>query len=632
MAALPSVARLLTGPSAGVVIFVVAALVRGSYLWALAGSPNFDHPSMDGAFNSEWAILITQGQNILEGAYFRAPFYSHFLAGFFWLFDEPRQAFVAIHVAQMLLGSLNCSLLYLLGKRLYGPVVGVLAGWIAAFYWILVYFEGELLLPVVLIFHLLMCLHCLVSAVERSSHGWLLGAGLFMGLFTITRPNILICLPPLLLWLYFACQTSNASPAERRRAWLGNAAALTLGVALCVAPVTLRNWIVADEFVLVASQGGVNFYIGNNPNSDGMTAVVPGTRATWGGGYEDTVAIAEQARGRELKASEVSSYWFGRGVAFLLESPGAALRLYLHKLQLLFNTTEISNNQNIYFFIHYVGVLSLPLFVSLWMLAPFALAGALTLPRNRWWWLLTGLAFTYLGSFLLFFVTARYRVPAIPILILLASAFLEKSWRHWKQGRGMRLLQDAGLVVGIGILLAVISTPRPEIDLEEPSNGHFSLGNTLYERGQLQEALAHFTLSARLGEPYRSRSVMQQGFIHMELGDVRLALRSFDEAIKVEPTRWTEVADYLIGRGRTQLAEEFLATLEGGDAYLRAAALKLGAAYHDAGRFKRAAEQYARVLAMFPRDAEAQLGYDEAMAGLGARQSDEDRAPQRPSD
>ena len=57
------------------------------------------------------------------------------------------------------------------------------------------------------------------------------------------------------------------------------------GVLLVVVlPITIRNCAVGGDAVLIASQGGVNFYIGNNPDSDGRTAIVPGTPGDWWGG------------------------------------------------------------------------------------------------------------------------------------------------------------------------------------------------------------------------------------------------------------------------------------------------------------------------------------------------------------
>ena len=447
-------------------------------------------------------------------------------------------------------------------------------------------------------------------------------AGLFLGLFAITRPNILFCLPPLMVWLYAFGVPDGLAKVERARSWLIRSALVAAAVTLCVAPVTLRNWLVTDDFVLISSQGGVNFYIGNNPKSDGKTAIVPGTRASWWGGFEDTVRIAERARGRELKPSEVSDYWLEEGLAFLRAEPTAALALYWRKLRLLLDAVEISNNQNIYFFIEHTGFLSLPIFVSFWMLAPLALAAAIRLPRDRWWWLLNGFVVTYLASFLLFFVTARYRLPAVPCLILMASAFLVRSRDEWGGGERRRTLWSAALVAVLLGLVLLNSTPYPKVDLDGPSTGHFTLGSAFIEKKQPRKAIPHFEKSARLGDPHRSGSYLQLGALYLELGEEGKALSHFRKSIDFETRRWAEVADFLLAEGDVALAERFFGQRRDRDAYAADLSLKLAAAYRQRGRLgdlERAAAHYDSILKEHPQHAGARQGQEELRRLLSAR-------------
>ena len=43
-----------------------------------------------------------------------------------------------------------------------------------------------------------------------------------------------------------------------------------LGIILVISPVTIRNWVVGRDLVLLTSQAGQNFYIGNNPRASGF--------------------------------------------------------------------------------------------------------------------------------------------------------------------------------------------------------------------------------------------------------------------------------------------------------------------------------------------------------------------------
>ena len=84
------------------------------------------------------------------------------------------------------------------------------------------------------------------------------------------RPNILLVLPFLTIWLFFHF---------RRRIETRSIVILILvlfvGVVVPILPVTVRNHIVADDFVPISSQGGVNLYLGNNSAAEGLTMMMP---------------------------------------------------------------------------------------------------------------------------------------------------------------------------------------------------------------------------------------------------------------------------------------------------------------------------------------------------------------------
>jgi hypothetical protein len=164
-------------------------------------------------------------------------------------------------------------------------------------------------------------------------------AGALCGLSAIARPSILIVAPVAAVWLW------KRVPSRRQRHTLAFAIALVS----VILPITIRNAVRGHDFVPIASQGGVNFYIGNNEQSNGVTAVVPGTRADWWGGFDDTRRIAEQNAGRSLKPSGVSRYWYRQGFRFLMHEPGNAVKLYARKTALLLGNSEPSNERQLYF-------------------------------------------------------------------------------------------------------------------------------------------------------------------------------------------------------------------------------------------------------------------------------------------
>lgn len=529
-------------------VVAIAALVRLVHVMCLTASPLFDSPAMDPGLHTEWARQIVAGTLPAE-PYFRAPLYLYFVSAFFALLGDSWTTYLAIRIAQAGIGAASCGVLFLIGRRAYGRATGVVAGMGLALYQLAVYFDGEILLPVLIIVLMLAATATLMAAV-RQPRGWrFAAAGVLYGLAAITRPNVLLLVPFVAGWAACCRWRDGASKARSLAAGL----LLAGGVAACVAPVTIRNFLVGGDLVLIASQGGVNFYIGNNPWSDGKSAALPGARLTWGGGYEDSITMAERALGRKLSPSEVSTYWYRAGLEFLRTQPKHAVRLYLEKLRLLVDTHEVSNNQDIDFTIAWLGDLEAPLFVRLWLLAPFALAGLVLVRKNRYWWLLAGTAVCYLASFLPFFVTARYRLPALPFLMVLAAALVVTTvaglrHRQWRT-TGLRV----AVLAGAALLLHGVSTPTPRVDLDAPAPGHYTFGNAFLRQGDRVAARYHFSRLLSYHEPYRSRAMLNLGRLSFLEGDRGEALRRIGAAVAANPRLLPEATSFLEAAGAPDL-------------------------------------------------------------------------------
>jgi 4-amino-4-deoxy-L-arabinose transferase-like glycosyltransferase len=371
-------------------------------------------------------------------------------------------------IAQMLVGAVSCALSYAVSARVFGRTVGLVTGIICSFYWVLVYHDGEFLLPNLLVFLVLSGFLLAFLAAERRSALLAALSGLAFGLFSITRPNILAFFPVAIWWMAVA-----ARGTVRRRAAL-LVALFSFGCLLPPAAVTLRNHVVGGDWVVVASQGGVNFYIGNNALSNGMQAVVPGTRETWWGGYDDTVGIAEREAGRRLRASEVSDYWLRRGLEYIRDEPADWLRLTGRKIVALVGDPEIANNEPYesrrarFWSLRLVplsfGVL-LGLFLASLPLMFQATAGAAerdgpsargprdgSALRRRFVILILGFLVVYGATIVAFFVTGRYRVPLAPFIAMGAALALVTLFRLARERRWARagtLALSALVLVGV---------------------------------------------------------------------------------------------------------------------------------------------------------------------------------------
>jgi tetratricopeptide (TPR) repeat protein/4-amino-4-deoxy-L-arabinose transferase-like glycosyltransferase len=512
---------------------LLALGLRLAYLWGQArNNPLFELVRGDAYDHHAWAQAIAFGSGMEAEPYYRAPLYYHLLSGLYLLVGP---SVVWARIAGAFLGSLTAYAIARLGAGLWGYRAGLAAGLLAAIYWPAIYFDAELLTVGLECFLEVALVLALVVATDRNSLRRLVLAGAIWGLAIIARPNFLALAPAIAAWLFIALPGARFG----RRKWIA-AAAVGLGAACLVAPVTLRNAWVGGEPIFIAYSGGVNFYIGNNPDSDGVSAVLPGGRRSLRGGYEDAHKIPEADLGRPLAASEISDYWFAKGAEWILAEPGAAADHLWHKLRLFWSPVELPNNQPIRFFFERAEISAL-LFVGFPWLAVLGLAG-FVLVRDKWgkWFLPGTFLLIYMGTVVLFFCNARYRLPVFPLLALGAGAGLAALPDLLRQRRWPALALYAG--VGLAVALTLATNPphdRAGFYQANRGEGHKDLGD-LYASAPLsdgesqQAALAQFEEAVRLkpASPYLQLALARQQAL---LGDFQGALGRLASATREFP-------------------------------------------------------------------------------------------------
>ncbi len=537
----------------GMLIFSLALVVRVIYVLQAQANPQFDAPLMDPAYHDQWAWQLAQGTWAPEGPFFRAPLYTFFLAAIYAIGGHD---YLLPRLVQAVLGAGSCVLIYLIGRRLFSENTGRIAGAMAALYWILIYFDNELLIPILFVFLILASFYALLRTLgwERDasqpprSPAWGFAAGLLLGLAAIARPNILVFVP-VVLWLLWR--------ARRRGLRVLVAVTLVLAMLAPIAVVTIYNVTAGDDFVFIASQGGVNFYIGNNPESDGRTAVVPGTRGDWWGGRFDTIKIAERAAGRELKESEVSDYWFGRAFEFIREQPGEWLGLMLRKLGLFWTAVEIGNNSSIPHLRAYAPLMKLPL-LGFGLVLPLAVLGVALGWRRRGIAVGVPVAFIllYMAGVVAFFVCARYRVPIVPFLILLAALGLTEAHAAWREGRHRAVL----VAVALALAAAVATNLPARAHRENLALAHFHDSIAWKAKGNLQASEMALRQALRL-DPNLAEARANLANLLAERGDVEAARRAYEEAIGSDPQNaktLANLASMYLNRGDLSAAQEAL--------------------------------------------------------------------------
>jgi 4-amino-4-deoxy-L-arabinose transferase-like glycosyltransferase len=498
-------------------IFSFALLIRIIYLFQIKGDPTFNVPLLDELYHHYWAREIAFGDWMGREPFFRAPLYPYFLAILYKIFDV--NPFSAKFI-QIFLGSLNCVLTYLVGKRAFGVKVGAISGLIASLYGPLIFFDAQLLIPVLAVSLGLLSLLFLQSAFRsthvHSKNPWIswLASGVLLGLAGIARPNLLLFAPFVLLLLFI--QRSRKKLRENLIPGL----IFCGGILLMIAPITLRNYWVARDFVPIAYQGGINFYAGNNPSSDGYNVALPEMGMVGWEEMEGSSRIAEEEMGKRLKPSEVSNFWYRKGFDFIRSNPWRFTQLLGKKIVLFWSGIEISNNKEIYLQSERSPLMRVLLFKT-GVAFPFGIVGPLALTgfllsllgkekfRIRNWSISQvvgsvgrsgsagegGLLHLYLlsvmFSILPFFICSRFRIPAIPVLIIFAAYTV-----HWLMLRARKsrasLTLPLIIIFSTGVLLNLNTF---HIVYRKPARYWYDVGLASSYKGRSSEAISSFERS-----------------------------------------------------------------------------------------------------------------------------------------
>jgi len=522
--------------------------IRLAYLAENRANPDFELPAVDAGYHDYWARALVTGDwsrrgmveydpDIPRQPYFRPPGYPYFLA---LVYRICGLGYGAPRLAQIALGLLNIWLLYGLARRLFGPLAALAAAALMASYWLLVYFEGEFLEPVLLITLTLLLLRALAAFLEAPRYGLAGLSGLLLAAAALVRPTALPFALFVAGWLWWVAG----------RGWRGCALAAVFGAA-CAAgllPTALRNYIVGRDRVLISANMGINLYIGNNPLANGGFVNI-GDGA--GGQFQTSdaypVIMQRLARrvGRPLKYSEASRYFANQALGFIRAYPVRFFQLLAIKTILFWGPYEAGHNKYLYYERAYSPLLrrlpfNFPFVLTLTLLGallaiPIRHAGAqpaaapATDPAHRRMvaLLLAYLAFQY-ASFLPFFVTGQYRAPVLPVLFVFAGGSVARIAELWRR-RDWRWLGAAGLagLVLYGVLtrdyLNVKLNPsawhqargqawaraeRPELAAAEyraaltadPDNAeaHYNLANALTKMGRPAAAREHLLAALRL--------------------------------------------------------------------------------------------------------------------------------------
>ena len=519
-------------------IFLLALVLRLFYLAAIRDAPYFHTLVIDAFEYDHLATQILQGNWLLdlaEAMYVHGPLYPYLLA----LLKGIGLDHLGILLFQAVLGALICVLLYRVASYLFLHPIPLVAGLLAAGYWPFVFYNGQLLATTLVILVELGLAVLLLHYAPKLTYGSAVGAGILLGLLVMGRSNTLLLLPLLLGWVY---QSARGLPKHR------GTLVLTFSLTFCLVlfPFFLRNYLV--QGTPIPFQGGFSFYLGTNPEADGTPYVRQGA-------HFQHLELMPLQQGFDTPTAK-GAFYTAEGLRFIYRDPLAYLHLLYRKFRLFWNAFEIPVSADLRYyethFPHYRLFL-----LNFGLVVPFALVGIL------WHWRWTSayilpllFVLAYLSTGLLFSVCARYRLPALPFLLVFAAAGI------WRLKELLTTRAAPRLGVFLLLLVAAFALVHTGVDSRQVDHlrspwllGHTQLRNQHYHQAvqTYTHGLAQFPDDSDL---YNSLGVAYQ-----YLGKSDEAEAAFLRAVELVPDHakpWLNLGKLYLSQRRLEQARHAL--------------------------------------------------------------------------
>ncbi len=504
-------------------VFAIALLVRLIYIYQL--NHTYFFKPFKGGFDDY--VFDNWAQEILKGNWlgdrdiyiYRMPLYAYFLSFIYFIFGH---SYWAVYILQAVIGAITCVLIYFIGKPLFSRSVGLIASLMAALYSSFVFYTGMLVGETLGLFLICLAFIFLLAFQKTQKLYHLFLGGLTLGLSMLLRANILILLPLVFLWLYMLLKKRSITFK------ILSVSIFILAIAIAILPIILRNYIIEKDLVPIAASGGLNVYIGNAYGADGRFRAVEKIGTNLEDMLKNSVKIAEADVGKKLKPSAISNYWLketlrsinSHGITYIFP-------LVIKKFVMFWNSYELPDIWDYYFFKLYIPVLNFPLF-SFFIIAPLAFIGLyLSWPRRLEISLIYIFIFGYIASLLIIFITSRYKSQIVPLLILLAAYSIVQLKGLIAENKSK--IGICAVILVLGIIFS--NLPIQKIDFETSFN---SLGILLKRAGRTEEAIATYKKAIEMAPAYPT-PYYNLGLLYRDNGQVDLAKFYFTKALEIAP-------------------------------------------------------------------------------------------------
>jgi 4-amino-4-deoxy-L-arabinose transferase-like glycosyltransferase len=348
--------------------------------------------------------------------------YPFSLGVIFWTLEHtpgPDDYVLAAKVMNGVYGLLTTLLVYVMGRRLFGPPVGLVAGFLHAAFPSQILYTGTILSEPLFTFLVMLALTVLLWRFpQRDDRGipWLqlVAGGLLLGAATLTR-GITLFLPLLFFFLWWASSRRPGMAAL-------HAGILLAGILAFAVPWSIRNTVQMNSFVFISTNVGDDLCIGHHEGAPGTFTLTGPCFDPYPRKYFDTTSpdVAEVEKNREGTR---------RAISYAVRHPWNEVKLIGWKFWYLMAedrdgtyASESYNNDlflesgmreglNFWANLYYYGVLAWAV-----LSAPVAFLSR-DLRRAA-----LGLSLLYLLAMpVIFFGDPRFHYPAVPLITIVAA-------------------------------------------------------------------------------------------------------------------------------------------------------------------------------------------------------------------
>lgn len=397
-------------------ILSLALVVRLLYILSLPQTLSFDESHYQDIVHR---LLTGQGYSFSSDAYhtavagqptsFQEPVYPLFLSGLYAVLGL--ENYWAARLCQAFVGAFIPVVIFLMGEKVAGKGIGLVAGLFLVAYPSLVYFSGLLMTETLFTFLLITGLYMLTWTIEGEPGYRDIAFGMLIGITVLTRSVMLGFLLILFLWLWFH---SSFRQAFQRAILIGT------GCAVLILPWTVRNFVVHRAFVPLTTKGGYNIYIYSFPVRD------YDFNDRW-----DVITFPDMSGLSEVERERLLA---DKGKEFIQENPLIFIEFAFHKLIDFWNPVPKTDNR----------LMVVANVISFGGAASFTLIGLLLLlarpeMRKPFVILFYGLVGFYMLECMVFTGGMKARLPVEPLMVLLAvfsvGSFFERRILHRRELR-----------------------------------------------------------------------------------------------------------------------------------------------------------------------------------------------------